>query len=221
MHTSQSVENYLKVIGKLSNYGEKPVLTNAIASEMNTKAASVTEMLKKLATKKLIKHKPYYGVSLTALGMQQAIQIIRKHRLWELFLVQTLQFKWHEVHAIAEQLEHVQSEELISRIDRFLNHPEFDPHGDPIPDAKGKIPKRNVTELAQLAVNKEAELNAVTNHTDSFLHYIESLGLKIGSTIKIISRNEFDNSLKVKTRQHAEVFISHEVARHLLMKIKI
>ena len=208
MYKSQSVENYLKAIGKLSNYGESPVLTNAIASEMNTKAASVTEMLKKLADKKLIKHKPYYGVSLTVLGMQQAMQVIRRHRLWELFLVQTLHFKWNEVHEIAEQLEHVQSEELVSRIDSFLEHPEFDPHGDPIPDAKGKIPKRNVIELSSIAVNKEVELKAVTNHTDLFFQHLENMGLKIGSTLKIISKSDFDNSLKVKTRQHAEVFLS-------------
>src|SRR5688572_3663166 len=136
---SHTEENYLKAIFKLLEKEKGEVSTNAIAEKVNTKAASVTDMLKKLADKKLINYKKYQGVTLTAKGEKIAINIIRKHRLWEVFLVEKLKYKWDEIHDIAEQLEHIQSDSLIDRIDSFLNYPKFDPHGDPIPDLNGNF----------------------------------------------------------------------------------
>lgn len=141
---SLTEENYIKAIYKLCEKSADAVSTNAIAEKMHTKAASVSDMLKKLSKKKLINYRKYQGVTLTAKGEKLALAIVRKHRLWELFLVQKLNFKWDEVHDIAEQLEHIQSDELVKRIDKFLDHPKFDPHGDPIPDVNGKLhPQRS------------------------------------------------------------------------------
>src|SRR5688500_18567354 len=154
-------ENYLKAIFKLLEGDDEAVTTNAIAEKMNTRAASVTDMLKKLSEKKLINYKKYQGVTLTSSGKKIALNIIRKHRLWEVFLVEKLNFKWDEVHDIAEQLEHINSDTLIERIDKFLNYPKFDPHGDPIPDINGKFQSNKSVLVSELKLNSVGIMTGV------------------------------------------------------------
>src|SRR5580693_6558937 len=145
-------ENYLKAIYHLSLQSES-VSTNQIAASLNTKAASVTDMLKKLADKELINYTKYQGVTLTPQGEKIAVSIIRKHRLWEYFLVEKLNFKWDEVHDVAEELEHISSKELADRLDQFMGYPKYDPHGDPIPDSNGKLKTHELKPVSSLSIN--------------------------------------------------------------------
>jgi DtxR family Mn-dependent transcriptional regulator len=210
-------ENYLKAILSISlNEGGK-VSTNAIANEIGTSAASVSDMLKKLQEKKLIKYEKYKGVELSESGQNKAINILRKHRLWETFLVNKLGFNWSEVHDVAEQLEHIQSSELIDRLDIFLEHPKFDPHGEPIPTKEGKIPSTNTTPLNELQVNTKGKIMGVSLDEKDFLDYLTKLNITIGTEITLLEKISFDKSLSIKianTKQH----ISNDVAKHLLIK---
>ena len=187
-------ENYLKAIFKISK-GKTEVSTNAVAAEMDTKASSVTDMLKKLADKKLVNYAPYKGVNLTETGKQIAISIVRKHRLWEVFLVDKLNFKWDEVHDIAEQLEHIQSNELVERLDHFLENPKYDPHGDPIPDKDGNIARHKELTLADLNIGEKGVIVGVKEHSKSFLNYLDQLNLVLGTEIAVTDKIEFDNYL--------------------------
>lgn len=177
---SYTEENYLKAIYHLSLTNDKSVTTNSIAAAMSTKAASVTDMLKKLAEKKLINYERYQGVSLTAEGKTIAIKIVRKHRLWEFFLVEKLQFKWDEVHELAEELEHIKSAELIERLDKFLGFPKYDPHGDPIPDVNGRFNINELKPVSTLLVNDGGIIMGVREHLPQFLQYLEKMRLIIG-----------------------------------------
>lgn len=210
-------ENYLKAIFKLLEKGEKSVTTTALADRMNTKAATVTDMIKRLAEKKLINYEKYQGVTLTEKGKVIAVSIIRKHRLWEVFLVEKLSFKWDEVHEMAEQLEHVKSDELIDRIDKFLNYPKIDPHGDPIPDAKGVFNRKKSILLAEINVGQSCIMTGVVDHSTSFLQYLDRVGLSIGKEIKLIEVIGFDKSIQVQVNGKEKVFLSHEVAKNLLV----
>ncbi len=219
MH-SFTEENYLKAIYKLIEQEGDVVSTNAIAEKMSTKAASVTDMLKKLSDKKLINYQKYQGVTLTSKGEKVALTIIRKHRLWEMFLVEKLDFKWDEVHDVAEQLEHINSDKLIEEIDKFLNYPKVDPHGDPIPDAKGKlnIPKSHL--LSKFKKNDVCIMTGVVDHSTAFLQYLDRSGIALGSEIKIKEIIEFDHSLQITINKGASVFISNDVAKNILVIIK-
>lgn len=210
-------ENYLKAIFKLLEKGEKAVSTTALAERMNTKAATVTDMIKRLAEKKLINYEKYQGVTLTEKGKAIAISIIRKHRLWEVFLVEKLSFKWDEVHEMAEQLEHVKSDELIDRIDKFLNYPKIDPHGDPIPDAKGVFNRKKYLLLAEINAGQSCIMTGVVDHSANFLQYLDKVGLSIGKEIKLIEVIGFDKSIQVQVNGKEKVFLSHEVAKNLLV----
>lgn len=214
---SQSEENYLKAIYKLLELTDGEVSTNAIAHKMNTKAASVTDMLKKLAEKKLINYKKYQGVTLSKKGEKIAVNIIRKHRLWEVFLVDKLKFKWDEIHDIAEQLEHIKSEKLIEKIDAFLNYPKYDPHGDPIPDISGKFLEQKSHLLSTANVEEQYIVTGVVDHTSVFLKYIEQLGILLGTKLKIEGVTEYDQSLKIILSPAKMVHISHEVAKNILV----
>src|ERR1700755_1839590 len=183
-------ENYLKGIYHLSIQSES-VTTNQIAAAQNTKAASVTDMLKKLADKELINYTRYQGVTLTAPGEKIAISIIRKHRLWEYFLVEKLNFKWDEVHDVAEELEHISSKELIDRLDNFMGNPKYDPHAAPIPDSNGKFKSHELKPVAALAVNENAIISGVRDHSTAFLQYLERMQLTIGKKIKMTEINEY------------------------------
>lgn len=210
-------ENYLKTIYKLSEKNDGAVSTNAIAEEMLTKAPSVTDMLKKLAQKNLVEHEKYQGVELTKSGKKTALEIVRKHRLWEMFLVETLHFKWDEVHDIAEQLEHIQSEKLVNELDAFLGFPKTDPHGDLIPDAQGRMPNIMSIQLTELNSNDTATMVGVSNHSSEFLNYLDKITITLGSKIKIIEKIAFDGSLKIQIDQKNDLFISKEVAKNLLV----
>tara|TARA_B100000497_G_C7688111_1_gene417505 strand:+ start:1607 stop:2266 length:660 start_codon:yes stop_codon:yes gene_type:complete len=213
-----SEENYLKAILSLSLLSLEKVSTNSIASEIGTTAASVSDMLKKLLEKKLINYEKYKGVSLTNKGRVLATTIIRKHRLWETFLVDCLNFDWSEVHIVAEQLEHIQSEKLIDKLDKFLEYPEFDPHGEPIPTREGIIPNSNTVPLNKLNTFTKGLVMGVTLDEKKFLDYLTKLNISIGTKITIEEKIDFDNSLNIKINDTFH-HVSSNVAKHLLIKI--
>lgn len=216
---SHSEENYLKVIFMLSGQEREKVSTNALAEKLNAKASSITDMLKKLSDKKLIAYKKYQGCELTAKGESHAIQIIRKHRLWETFLVSKLSFGWDEVHDVAEQLEHIHSLKLIDKLDQFLDYPKFDPHGDPIPDKNGNITyRKSKIKLAESAVNSLVEVVSVDEDSQSLLQYLNEIGLKLGSKIKLFERVNFDGSVRVQIGNGKEIYISEKVAENVGVK---
>lgn len=221
MEISLTEENYIKAIFSLnqSNSGSG-VTTNALSAHLNNKAGSVTDMLKRLAEKKLIHYEKYQGVFLSSKGEKIALDIVRKHRLWEVFLVEKLKFKWDEVHDIAEQLEHIKSDELVDRLDIFLGKPKFDPHGDPIPDAKGHLNNVRAKPLNTFKNKGLFIFMGVSEHSKSFLQHLTSIGLKIGDSIKVEEINEFDNSLKVKINKNVSQFFSNKVSSNILVEIK-
>ena len=194
---SFSEENYLKSIFHLSYESELGVSTNSIADNLNTKASSVTEMLKKLGEKNLIVYKKYHGAQLTENGRKTALGIIRKHRLWEVFLVDKLNFKWDEVHDIAEQLEHIQSEKLTNELDKFLDFPTKDPHGDPIPNPAGFIKFTPKLRLSDLNIGETGKFIGVKDSSPTFLKYLDKRQISLGSNIKVLYQEEFDQSLHV------------------------
>lgn len=212
-----SEENYLKAIYHLATVTETEVSTNSIAETMETKASSVTDMLKKLAEKDLVNYKKYQGVSLTDKGRLSAKMIVRKHRLWEVFLVEKLNFAWDEVHDIAEQLEHIKSEQLINKLDDFLGNPTEDPHGDPIPDAQGRIAKTDKQLLADLAINQIGICVGVKDSSAEFLKYLDKQEIALGSKIQILSKESFDLSTKIKVNDK-ELTISNKIANNLFIK---
>ena len=208
-------ENYLKSIYHLSLTSIN-VSTNQLAARLNTKAASVTDMLKKLADKQLINYTRYQGVSLTSSGETVAVQIIRKHRLWEYFLVEKLNFKWDEVHEMAEEMEHISSKELIDRLDSFMGYPKHDPHGDPIPDSEGHFSAHVLMPVASIGVNDTGIISGVLDHSSAFLQYLEKQSLTIGKTIKVTEVISYDNSMVLKV-ENRQTHISRDVAANLLI----
>jgi len=214
---SSSEENYLKTIYKLQEQSGEIVINSDLARALEVHSASVTDMLKKMARKKLIHYEKSRGVRLTEKGKQVAIVIIRKHRLWELFLVEKLGFKWDEVHEIAEQLEHIDSEPLINRLDAYLGHPKSDPHGDPIPNADGVFSKSKSVLLSEMKKGNEGKFTGVIDHTASFLNYLDKIGISLGDTIKIKAVEEFDKSLTLQLKGKNELIVSNKVADSLLI----
>ena len=210
-------ENYLKEIFKLMEQQGTEVSTNSIAGRLGTKAASVSDMLKKLSDKKLIHYQKYQGVSLSAKGRKVALEIIRNHRLWEVFLVEKLNFKWDEVHEMAEELEHINSKEMVQRLDKYLGYPKFDPHGDPIPDGNGKLGTQKSRMLSQLNLKKTATVIGVIDHSSAFLQYIEKIGIVIGNSIKLKEIIDYDKSLSISINNKINVYVSHEVAKNILI----
>jgi DtxR family Mn-dependent transcriptional regulator len=216
MHTLAE-ENYLKAIFKLSQITEN-VSTNQIAAELATKASSVTDMLRKLAEKLLINYTRYQGVSLTQTGEKVAINIIRRHRLWEYFLVEKLHFKWDEVHEMAEEMEHISSNELINRLDEFMGFPSRDPHGDPIPDSKGNFKKNDLKPISAVDVNTCGIISGVKDHSTAFLQYLEKQGLIIGKKITVKEIITYDNAV-ILQMENKDIQISRDVAINLLIAI--
>ena len=212
-----SEENYLKAIYHLTSVTDTEVSTNAIAEMMETKASSVTDMLKKLADKDLVNYKKYQGVSLTDKGRLTAKMIVRKHRLWEVFLVDKLNFAWDEVHDIAEQLEHIKSEQLINKLDDFLGNPTEDPHGDPIPNANGQIVAIEKQLLSELAENQIGICVGVKDSSAEFLKYLDKQEIALGSKIEIMAKESFDLSTKIKVNGK-ELTISNKIANNLYVK---
>lgn len=214
---SQAEENYLKAIYSLEGENQKSISTNLIANKMNTKASSVTDMIKKLSDKQLVVYKKYQGVELSVKGRKAASIIVRKHRLWECFLVDKLRFSWDEVHDIAEQLEHIKSEDLMERLDQFLEYPSIDPHGDPIPDKNGNITKRSKVKLSTLKENEQSVLLSVKDSSVEFLKYLNRKKIAIGNTIKVLSIEPFDRSMQIEMNSKQFV-ISENVAENLYLK---
>jgi len=217
MANSSTEENYLKAIYKLSEQNQDDITTKSIADKLVTSPASVTDMLKKLSEKNLINYQKYQGVSLTENGEKIAINIIRKHRLWEVFLVNKLGFKWDKVHSIAEELEHINSEELIERLDNFLDNPLFDPHGDPIPNQYGKFSNISSFPLSDVHSERLVTMTGVIDHSSPFLQYLDKTGISLGCVISIKDTTEFDRSLTVVINNDKQVFISNEVAKNILV----
>jgi DtxR family Mn-dependent transcriptional regulator len=213
-----SEENYLKAIYHLTILSNSEVSTNAIAEMMETKASSVTDMLKKLAEKNLVNYKKYQGVSLTDKGNLEAKMIVRKHRLWEVFLVEKLDFSWDEVHDIAEQLEHIKSEKLINKLDDFLDNPTEDPHGDPIPNAQGQIIKIEKQLVSELNEKQVGICVGVKDTSSEFLKYLDKQEIALGSKIEIMGKESFDSSVKIKVN-NKELTISNKIATNLFVKI--
>ena len=221
MDISLTEENYIKAIFSINQAnGGSGVSTNELSEHLHNKAGSVTDMLKRLSEKKLINYQKYKSVFLTSRGEKLAIGIVRKHRLWEVFLMEKLKFKWDEVHDIAEQLEHIKSDELISRLDDFLGKPKFDPHGDPIPDANGQLNAVKALPLNLFQSKGNFVFVGVCEHSKAFLQHLTSVGLKIGDSIKVEEINAFDNSFKVKINKSGSQFFSNKVAANILVEQK-
>lgn len=214
---SQSEENYIKAMYHLAASSKKGISTNAIANKLDTKASSVTDMIKKLSEKEVVVYKKYQGVTLTEFGKKTAVNIIRKHRLWEVFLVDKLNFSWDEVHEVAEQLEHIKSPKLINELDAFLGYPKRDPHGDPIPDSEGNL---QVIEKSLLSTFKKGEQGVCVGVDDSsseFLQFLDKQGIALGKQIKVLNIEPFDGSLQIEINQE-ELTISNKIASNLYMQ---
>ena len=215
LNYTSSEENYLKAIFHLQGE-EDTVTTNVLADKLQTKPASVTDMMKKLNAKKLLHYKPYYGFSLSPEGKRIALSVIRRHRLWEFFLAEKLKFGWNEVHELAEELEHVSSKQLIDRLDQYLGFPQFDPHGDPIPDSKGKIKNMSRIALAQLPLHQQAEVCQVTNQSEEMLELLQHKHIGIGTKLEVKKHFEFDHSVEIKIRT-ITVTISEQLAKNIFV----
>jgi len=217
MKYSASQENYLKAIFHLQTQ-DGVVSTNELADELQTRAASVTDMLKKLKDQKLLIYEKYKGFKLSSDGRKVAIQIIRKHRLWEYFLVEKLKFGWDEVHEIAEELEHISSKKLIDRLDEYLDFPKADPHGDPIPDSNGKFERVKQVSLLEFPMNQWTEISGVTNQSSEILELLRHKNLAIGTQLEVKKKFSFDNSLEIRIKNQPPVTISMEVAKNIFVK---
>tara|TARA_B110000285_G_scaffold24192_1_gene23291 strand:- start:879 stop:1532 length:654 start_codon:yes stop_codon:yes gene_type:complete len=212
-----SEENYLKAIYHLEAFSGKGISTNAIAEKVDAKASSVTDMVKKLADKEVLFYKKYRGVTLSDLGNKIAISVIRKHRLWELFLVEKLNFSWDEVHDVAEQLEHIKSPKLINELDAFLGFPKKDPHGDPIPDKEGKFQKIEKQLLSTLEVNQFGICVGVSDSSSEFLKYLDNNNISLGKKIEVLSKEPFDGSLTILINTK-KITISKKISNNIYIQ---
>lgn len=217
MEFSSTEENYIKSIFHLSEDGDENISTNDIARSVNATAASVTDMLKKLKQKKIITYEKYQGVRLTKEGETIGKYIVRKHRLWEVFLVEKLGYSWDKIHDIAEQLEHIRSEEMIDKLDRFLGFPKFDPHGDPIPDASGNIKPVKQILLSKMKVGEKGKVVGVKDSSSKLLQYLDSLEIHLGTSIEISEVVEFDNSFVVQLGKKRKITLSKLAAQNIFV----
>lgn len=218
--TSLTEENYLKAIYTLNKSTEKKASTNEIAKQMQTKASSVTDMLKRLSEKKLVDYEKYKTAKITKKGEKVAISIIRKHRLWEYFLVENLNFGWDKVHDIAEQLEHIESEELTNKLEAFLGYPKFDPHGDPIPNKQGVFPSRDNQKLSEVDVETCVIITGVEDHSPEFLNFLNEMQIELGTELTVKTKHAFDNSIIVVNNQNIKFTLTQKVASNLYIKQK-
>ncbi len=211
-------ENYLKALMHLVlQSGSTETGTNRLAEHLGIKPATVNDMLKKLKAKKFVSYEKYGKIKLTKEGRKQALMVIRKHRLWETFLYEKLEFSWAEIHEVAEQLEHIQSEKLIEKLEKFLGYPKADPHGDPIPDAKGEMKSYQKTSLVEIPAGQTCQLVAVKDNSAIFLQYVSELGIGLTTKIKVLSRTDYDGSLKIEVNRK-QYSVSQKFAENLLVK---
>lgn len=220
MKLSLTEENYLKSIYHLSHGGELEVSTNAIAEDISTKPASVSDMIRKLSNKGVINYQKYKGVQISKKGKQIALDVVRKHRLWEVFLVEKLGFNWDEVHDVAEQLEHIKSPLLIKRLDKFLDYPTMDPHGDPIPNEAGEFKVNPQLPLADLEINNAGIVVKVPDGNPSLLRHLDTIKMGLGSNILVMDKVEFDSSVLIKIDQQKEIYLSGEIAKNIMVAVK-
>lgn len=218
LNYSTSEENYIKTIFHLQQHSDT-VTTNALAKELKTSAASVTDMMKKLKAKKLLHYEAYRGFKLSIDGRKVALGIIRRHRLWEYFLAEKLKFNWDEVHAIAEEMEHVGSKKLIDKLDEYLGFPKFDPHGDPIPDVNGKIEISRKICLTELPLNTIAIVSSVSDQSSEILELLEHKKIAIGTRLEIKKKFDFDSSMEIKIRQQPAFTISKQLSENIFVQI--
>jgi len=216
MKLSESEENYIKSIYNLQEKTQK-VNTNSLAKYLNTSAASITDMLKKLKVKKLLEYKKYYGFRLNETGKKEALKIIRRHRLWEFFLVHKLGMEWQKIHVIAEELEHISSADLIEKLDQYLGRPKIDPHGDPIPDENGNITQVKQIALKYLPIKQNAVVSSVSNQTIQMMEMLNHYNIGIGSQIKVLKSFELDGSLEIKLPRKPECIISGILAQNIFV----
>lgn len=217
LNYSHAEENYLKTIYHLQQ-AASIVTTNDLAAALNTSPASITDMLKKLSRKKLVQYKAYYGCTLTPSGITAAIGIVRRHRLWEYFLYQKLGFSWEEVHEVAEELEHISNQKLIDKLDEFLGFPSADPHGDPIPDAKGKMVQHSRMLLTDLPEKKTATVTQIGNQSPQVLEMLGNKNITIGTKIQVIKKYPFDHSMEVKTDNKHQLHLTRELSQNIYIK---
>ena len=218
LNFSTSEENYIKAIFHLQRE-DGTVTTNELARELKTKPASVTDMMKKLKTKKILHYQPYQGFRLSNEGNKVALNIIRRHRLWEYFLAEKLKFTWDEVHEVAEELEHISSKKLVEKLDAFLGYPRFDPHGDPIPDSQGKMQVQQQINLLDLPVNKAAEVSGVGSQSSELLELLRHKNIGIGTKLEVRKKFGFDHSIELKIRNQNPFTISQQLAQALFVKL--
>ncbi|MBL0288696.1 MAG: metal-dependent transcriptional regulator [Bacteroidetes bacterium] len=211
------IENYLKSIFHLSQNENNRITTTELAKYMNVKSASITDMMQRLEGMDLVDYKKYQGVILTNLGRKRAIDLVRKHRLWEVFLVEKLQFNWSEVHIVAEQLEHIHSDKLIDKLENFLGNPKWDPHGDPIPDKEGTMETREQFPLAELLKGESATILGVSLDDENFLKFLEESELTIGKKILVNTAFSFDDSVQIMANNQL-INLSKKVAQHILVR---
>lgn len=214
MNFSISEENYIKSIYHLQVINER-VNAKMLSVAVNTKGASVTDMLKKLHKKKLVDYQPYKSFILTDTGRKMALDVVRKHRLWEFFLVNKLGFKWDQVHEIAEDLEHINSLELINRLDLYLDYPSFDPHGDPIPNSKGKMTEIKQHNLTEITIKKVYTVSYIKDQSTAMLDLLKHYQISIGTRLKVFKRFDFDGSVEIKIDKLPDAIISNQVAKNI------
>ncbi len=216
LNYTTSEENYIKAIYHLQKV-DGMVTTNELAAELQTKPASITDMMKKLKAKKLLNYQPYQGFRLTADGIKVAIGIIRRHRLWEFFLAEKLKFTWDEVHEVAEDLEHVSNKKLIDKLDEYLGFPRVDPHGDPIPDANGKIEISKKICITELPLNTISAVVSVSDHSSEILELLEHKKISINTKVEVKKKFEFDNSMEIKINRQPAITISEQLAKNIFV----
>lgn len=217
---TETIENYLKMIYNLSSNKAGVVSNKILSDKLCLKPATVTEGLKKLHELKYVVYEKSYGTRLTSAGTKLALDIIRRHRIWETYLVKELDFRWDEVHEIAEELEHIKNDRLINKLASILGNPIYDPHGDPIPDAKGKMKKSNFIKLSEVKHKFCYTIMGVTDHSTAFLKYLEKHKLIIGASITIKSIEEFDKSV-ILTCEKKEVSVSAKATECIIVEEKL
>lgn len=216
LNYSHSEENYLKTIYHLQ-VEYQTVSTNALAEKLQARPASITDMMKKLSAKNLLHYKPYYGFSLSTEGKKVAIDIIRRHRLWEFFLAEKLNFGWDEVHMLAEELEHVSSKKLIDKLDEYLGFPSFDPHGDPIPDSRGKIRANIMVPLNEVPLHRPVKVCRINNQSSEMLELLNHKAIGIGTQVEVKKRFSFDQSILLKIKSGTTETFSEQLAINILV----
>jgi len=217
MSNTLSEENYLKAIYHIGRQGNDKASATTIAEALKNNPASVVVMIKKLVEKKLIQYDKTKGAKLTEKGLKVAYLIVRKHRLWEVFLHDSLGYQWDEVHDIAEQLEHVHREDIADRLDKFLGFPEYDPHGDPIPKSDGKMPAMPKRTLAEVEPGKSCKVFGVKDTSTPFLQYLHQLDIGIGTKLKVVQKIEFDGSMNLIIGEDKKVTVSKKFVDNILV----